>query len=194
MGKLPKRTNRLTRRGWGVRARYSVRRGAFFMPAGAESEVVMTEENTQEVEQTEEPQGEAKAKTDWKAEARKWENLAKKGKAAEEELAKLKEAQMTEQEKANARAEKAEAKLAEMVAEQERLQTAREYATKESVPVELLEFCKAEDMDAFCKAYKAAQIEVHAVPSAVYSRVNMTGGKVDPRSAFVAFANEAFNK
>ena len=50
----------------------------------------MAEEQVQEVTTEEEPQGEAKAKTDWKAEARKWEALAKKGKAAEDELAKLK--------------------------------------------------------------------------------------------------------
>ena len=80
----------------------------------------MADEQVQEVAEEQEPQGEAK-RTDWKAEARKWENLAKKGKAAEEELAKLKEAQMTEQEKANARAEKAEADLAAMKAENERL-------------------------------------------------------------------------
>ena len=98
----------------------------------------MADEQVQEVEQVEEPQGEPKAKTDWKAEARKWENLAKKGKAAEEELAKLKEAQMTEQEKANARAEKAEAELAAIKAENERLTAAREYSASQGVPLELL--------------------------------------------------------
>ena len=151
----------------------------------------MSDETIQEVEQTEEPQGEPKAKTDWKAEARKWENLAKKGKAAEEELAKIKESQMSELEKANAKAEAAEKELAEIKAENERLQMAREYAAKEQVPVSLLEFCKADEMDAFCKAYKAAQVEVHAMPSAVYSHVTRNEGKQDPRAAFVAFAQEA---
>lgn len=154
----------------------------------------MADENIQEVEQTEEPQGEPKAKTDWKAEARKWENLAKKGKAAEEELAALKEAQMTEQEKANARAEKAERELAEMKAEAERLQSAREYSQNEGVPLELLEFCKAEDMEKFCKAFKASQTPIHSVAGGTYSHVNTSSGvKKDPKDAFVAFAERQLN-
>ena len=149
----------------------------------------MTEENIQEVEAEETPQGEPKAKTDWKAEARKWENLAKKGKAAEEELQRLKEAQMTEQEKANARAEKAEAELKEMKAEAERLQMAREYSFKESVPLNLLEFCKADDMEEFCKAYKASITPVHSVANGSFSHINIGGGgKPANRDVFAAFA------
>lgn len=150
----------------------------------------MSEEQVQEVEQSEEPQGEQKARTDWKAEARKWENLAKKGKAAEEELAKLKEAQMTEQEKANARAEKAEAELAAMKAENERMVAAREWSAKESVPLELLEYIGADRMEDFCKAYKAAQLQVHSVAPASFSRIVKDGGKVDPKDAFIAFAQD----
>ena len=153
----------------------------------------MADENTQEVEQTEEPQGEQKAKTDWKAEARKWESLAKKGKAAEEELAKLKEEQMTEQEKANARAEKAEKELAEMKAEAERLQSAREYSQSEGVPLELLEFVKADDMEKFCKLYKASQVPIHSVAGAQSSRINVSSGKQDPKAAFIAFAEQQLN-
>ena len=153
----------------------------------------MADENMQEVEQTEEPQGEAKTTTDWKAEARKWENLAKKGKAAEEELARLKESQMTEQEKANARAEKAEAELAQMKAEAERLQLAREYAQEEGVPLALLEFCNANDMEAFCKAYKQNLVPVHSVSSGVASRINVGTGKKDPKDAFIAFADKQLN-
>lgn len=152
----------------------------------------MADEQTQEVEQQTEPQGDEKPRTDWKAEARKWENLAKKGKAAEEELAKLKEAQMTEQEKANARADKAEAELAAIKAENERMLAARDWSSKEGVPLELLEFCKADDMEAFCKAFKANQLQVHAAAPAAFSRVVRDGGKADPKAAFAAFAQEAF--
>ena len=152
----------------------------------------MADENVQEVQPEEEPQGEPK-KTDWKAEARKWEALAKKGKAAEDELAKLKEAQMTEQEKANARAEKAEAELAEMKAEAARLQSAREMSAKHSVPVELLEFCKdADDMEAFCKVYREVQQPVHALGTSMPTRISREGAKVDPKDAFVAFAEQTF--
>ena len=152
----------------------------------------MAEENVQEVQPEEEPQGEPK-KTDWKAEARKWEALAKKGKAAEDELAKLKEAQMTEQEKANARAEKAEAELAEMKAEAARLQSAREISAKNSVPAELLEFCAdAEQMEAFCKVYREVQQPVHAAAGQIPYRINREGAKTDPKDAFIAFAEQAF--
>ena len=149
----------------------------------------MADEQVQEVAEEQEPQGEAK-RTDWKAEARKWENLAKKGKAAEEELAKLKEAQMTEQEKANARAEKAEAELAAMKAENERLTAAREYSASQGVPLELLEYIQADQMEGFCKAYKAAQLNVTSVAPASYTRIVKEGGKVDPKDAFIAFAKD----
>lgn len=154
----------------------------------------MADEQVQEVEQVEEPQGESKAKTDWKAEARKWENLAKKGKAAEEELAKLKEAQMTEQEKANARADKAEAELAAMKAEKERLSMAREYSASQGVPVELLEFIQADQMEDFCKAYKAAQLPIPSAAPAQFTRIVKEGAKKDPRAAFIEFAKGQLNE
>lgn len=150
----------------------------------------MADEQVQEVAEQTEPQGEAKQETNWKAEARKWENLAKKGKAAEEELAKLKEAQMTEQEKANARAEKAEAELAAMKAENERMVAARDWSAKEGVPLDLLEYVSADKMESFCKAYKAAQLQVHSAAPASFTRIVKEGGKVDPKDAFIAFAQD----
>ena len=153
----------------------------------------MADENIQEVEQVEESQGESKSKTDWKAEARKWENLAKKGKAAEEELAKLKESQMSEQEKANARAEKAEKELAQMKAEAERMTQARELSQSEGIPLEVLESFVAGDIEAFCKVYKAAQQPIHSVSTGSVSRINMGGsGKQNPRDVFAAFAEKQF--
>lgn len=154
----------------------------------------MSDEQVQEVQEAEEPQGEAKPKTDWKAEARKWEALAKKGKAAEDELARLKEAQMTEQEKANARAEKAESELAAMKAESERLQMAREIASNESIPLELLELVPAENMEKFAKAFKSYQVPVHSAATISGPRINTGHGKANPRDAFVAFAERQFNK
>lgn len=60
-----------------------------------------------------EPASAAADPTDWKAMARKWEKQAKENKAAADELAKLKEANMTEQELAAKRAEETEAQLRE---------------------------------------------------------------------------------
>lgn len=155
----------------------------------------MAEETQTQEQATEEPQGEPKPKTDWKAEARKWEALAKKGKAAEDELAALKEAQMTEQEKANARAEKAEAELLALKAEQARLQSAREIAADEGVPAELLEFCSdADAMARFCKVYKASQQPVHSAAPSMSSRVVRDGGTVTNRDKFAEFAAAQLGK
>lgn len=138
-------------------------------------------EETQVEEQPQEPQGEAeqpKPETDWKAEARKWEARAKKSEAAEAELDALKQAQMTEQEKATARAEKAEAELAEAKAEQQRIRDAREIAERENVPLELVEFCAdAEAMEAFAARYKAANPpqQVHAAPRSSGPRIVRDG-------------------
>ena len=154
----------------------------------------MADENIQTAEAAEEPQGEAKAKTDWKAEARKWENLAKKGKAAEEELAKLKEAQMTEAEKAAARAEKAESELAAIKEENKRLTMAREWSSKEGVPLDLLEFVKADDMEAFCAAYKASQTPVRSAAPQSFTRIVKEGGKAANRDIFAEFAKEQLSR
>lgn len=155
----------------------------------------MAEETQTQEQVAEEPQGEPKPKTDWKAEARKWEDRAKKGMAAEKELAAMKEAQMTEQEKATARAEKAEAELLALKAEQARLQAARDLAADEGVPSELLEFCAdAEAMARFCKVYKANQAPVHSAAPSMSSRVVREGGAATNRDKFAEFAASQLNR
>ena len=142
----------------------------------------MTEELTKEEQAVDEsPQGETEAtETDWKAEARKWERYAKKAQAAETELEMLKQAQMTEQEKATARAEKAEAELATLKAEAERMDTARQISTETGVPFDLLHaHCHdadsmssfANDVLNFAKNYQSAQPTPHAAASATRSRI-----------------------
>lgn len=137
----------------------------------------MAEEQAQDAAAEEQPQGEPEAKeTDWKAEARKWEARAKKSAQAELELEALKQAQMTEQEKERARADKAEQELAAIKAEQQRLADAREIAAKDGVPLNLLEFCAdREAMEAFAKAYKAEQPVTHSAASATGSRIARSG-------------------
>lgn len=150
----------------------------------------MAEETKQEVEQVEaEPQGEAKPETDWKAEARKWEQRAKKSQAAELELEALKQAQMTEQEKANARAEKAESELAALKAENQRLADAKDIAAASGVPVRLLEYCAdREAMEAFAKEYIAERPATHSAASASGSRI-VRNQDVNPPSKGDVFAN-----
>ena len=128
----------------------------------------MAEEAIQEVENVEEsPQGETEAKeTDWKAEARKWEQRAKKSQAAEIELEKLKAAQMTEQEKAIARAEAAENELNALKAEKAKNDAARRLSNETGVPFEMLMFCTDEDaMVEFAKTY-AKESHVSSAPKA----------------------------
>ena len=78
--------------------------------------------------------------TDWKAMARKWEKQAKENKAAADELAKLKEASMSEQELAAKRAEETQAQLKEA----QRKLNIFEAAKTAGVAVELLERMKGE--------------------------------------------------
>ena len=156
----------------------------------AAEQVEGTQEQAAE-QKVDEPQG---SEIDWKAEARKWEGLAKKGKAAEEELEALKQAQMTEQ--AKARAETAEAELAELKAEAERIEAAHQTAAKTGVPYELLEFCKdADAMGRFARVYAGLQPQqAHAAGKARASAVVAGGeGKVASGDLF-AQAAERFLK
>ncbi len=147
------------------------------MPEMGGLEPDMAEEIAQEAEteQLEEQQ----AETDWQAEAEKWKSLSreweKKAKAtknAAKELEELKQAQMTEQEKAIARAEAAESELAELRAQAERHEAAVRISSEKGIPAELLEFCSdSESMEAFAAAYVKSQGTVHAVASADGSRI-----------------------
>lgn len=154
----------------------------------------MAEETTVEVEQTEEPQGEQKPEIDWKAEARKWENRAKKSEKAEQELQALKLSQMSEQEQATARAEKAEAELAEMKAEIERFEAAQAISERDGVPISLLQYCKdADAMDEFAREYKSTLAPVHAAASAKNARI-ISEAKPDNSQVFASFADQLFRR
>lgn len=69
------------------------------------------------------PQGDG---TDWKAEARKWEQRAKDNKSAADELEQLKEADKTEAQKAADRATEAEKRATEAEAKALRLEVAQD--------------------------------------------------------------------
>ena len=128
----------------------------------------MAEETTaQEVEAEQ-------AEKDWKAEYEKmrdhmrdWEKKAKANQGAADELEKLKSAQMSEQEKAIARAEAAESELAAIKAEQARTEAAMKIANETGVPLEMLLFCADEEaMTDFAKTY-AKETHVSSAPSAL---------------------------
>lgn len=142
----------------------------------------MAEEAIQEVTTDEvEPHGETEAKeTDWKAEARKWEQRAKKSQAAEIELEKLKAAQMTEQEKAIARAEAAENELNALKAEKAKNDAARRLSNETGVPFDYLMFCSDEDaMVEFAKTY-AKESHVSSAPKATNGSRIIRGNEQKP--------------
>lgn len=152
-------------------------------------------EETQIQEPTEqaEPQGEAKPETDWKAEARKWEARAKKSAQAEAELEALKQAQMTEQEKEKARADKAEQELAMMRAENQRLADAAEISARDGIPQSLLNFCAdREAMERFAKEYKQAQPTIPAAAATTGTRISSDGKKPTNGEIFAAAVSDLF--
>lgn len=141
------------------------------------------------------------SETDWKAKyesmrthSRDWEKLAKANQSAADELEKLKAAQMSEQEKANARADAAEAELAAIKAEQARVDAARRLSTETGVPFEMLMFCADEEaMTDFAKTYAQAT-HVSSAPSALGgSRIVRGNDKPkDNGQLFAEYAQEFF--
>lgn len=138
---------------------------------------------------------------DWQAKyeamrqhARDWEKQAKANKGAADELEKLKAEQMSEQEKAIARAEKAEQKLAKMEAEAQRAQDAQEVAQSANVPIQLLEFLPdRETMERFASVYAQTLPETHAAASTSGTRILAGERKQSTRDQFAAaLANAGF--
>lgn len=102
-----------------------------------------------------EPHGEPKAEeTDWKALARKWEERAKANKEAAEELEKLKEAQMSEQEKAAKHTKELEAKLAKYEADRQQHEWCVQVAKKTGVPADLLRGSTLDEVQAHADSIK----------------------------------------
>jgi len=139
--------------------------------------------------------------TDWKAKyeemrthSRDWEKKAKANQSAADELEKLKAAQMTEQEKANARAEAAEAELQQLKAQQAKVDAATRLASESGVPFEMLMYCQDEEaMTDFAKTYAQAT-HVASAPTALGgSRIIRGNDKPkDNGQLFAEYAQEFF--
>lgn len=152
-------------------------------------------------ETTDQADQQAEEATDWQAKyeemrkhSREWEKQAKANKGAADELEKLKAAQMTEQEKALARAEKAEQQLAQLQAEQQRAADAAEVAKATGVPLPLLEYIHDRDtMERFASTYAQTLPEVHAAGRAVSSATDRSDGKPTNAAAFEQFMRGKLN-
>lgn len=153
-----------------------------------------TKEGIQE-EQAAEESHEELQQTDWKAEARKWEQRAKENKSAKDELEAIKAERMTEQEKLQARAEQAEAKIAELEAEAMRKASAQRISAEKGIPVDLLLFCSDEEaMEAFAEKY-SVEAPKPSAPSAPKSRiVRDESAQVSTRDQFAADAARFFER
>ena len=142
-------------------------------------------------------QTEGAESTDWKAKyeemrghAREWEKMAKANKSAADELEQLKAAQMSEQEKANARAEAAESELAAIKAEQARADAAMKISNDTGVPLEMLLFCSDEGaMTEFAKKY-AEDARIPAASGAAGKRIIRSNNEKPPTNGelFADFA------
>lgn len=114
--------------------------------------------------------------TDWKAMARKWEKQAKENKAAADELAKLKEASMTEQELAAKRAEETEAQLREA----QRKLNVYEAAKTAGIDASLLERMKGDTPEEI--AANAEFIKASFAPAPKYPAVPDNGASAPTQS------------
>jgi len=98
---------------------------------------------------TEAPAPESPAQeTDWKAEARKWEDRAKANKSAAEKLAEIEEASKTAEQKAAERLELAEKRAAELEQKADRA----EVAAEKGVPIGLIHGSNRAEMEAAADA------------------------------------------
>lgn len=131
-----------------------------------------------------------------RAHSREWEKRAQANQKAADELEKLREAQMTEQERERARADAAEAEVAKLRAEQARGEAAQRISAEKGVPLEMLMFCADEEaMAEFAKAYERDS-HVRSAPSALAGS-RIVRGNDKPRDngeVFAEFAERLFTK
>ena len=115
------------------------------------------DENLDQQPKPEPPHGGEQPKpdgTDWKAEARKWESRAKANNSAAEELDQLKQSQMTEAEKAKAKAEKLQKKVDEYESEKQRAQWRTQVSNDTGVPSDVLRGSTLEELQQHAEQLK----------------------------------------
>ncbi|KAA8831460.1 helicase [Bifidobacterium tissieri] len=120
----------------------------------------MAEETIESQQSAGEPNGESQApEVDWKAKyedaishSREWEKRAKANKTAADELEHLKESQMTEQQKAEARTAKLQKELDALKAEKQSTAWRSQVAEETGLPASLIVGDSLEDMQEHAKA------------------------------------------
>ena len=112
------------------------------------------DETNKKMDEQAEPNGEAAQSVDWEAKynelkkhSREWEKLAKQRKGAADELAALKESQMSESEKLQKQLADATARADALQAEKDRTEWVAEASKATGVPADLLSLISASDRD-----------------------------------------------
>lgn len=112
------------------------------------------DETNKKMDEQAEPNGESAQSIDWEAKynelkkhSREWEKLAKQRKGAADELAALKESQMSESEKLQKQLADATARADALQAEKDRSEWVAEVSKATGVPADLLSLISASDRD-----------------------------------------------
>ena len=112
------------------------------------------DETNKKMDEQAEPNGEAEQTVDWEAKynelkkhSREWEKLAKQRKGAADELAALKESQMSESEKLQKQLADATARADALQAEKDRTEWVNEVSKSTGVPADVLSLISASDRD-----------------------------------------------
>lgn len=112
------------------------------------------DETNKKMDEQAEPNGEAAQPVDWEAKynelkkhSREWEKLAKQRKGAADELAALKESQMSESEKLQKQLADATARADALQAEKDRAEWVNEVSKSTGVPADVLSLISASDRD-----------------------------------------------
>lgn len=101
--------------------------------------------------------------TDWKAEARKWESRAKANKTAADELDQLKQSQMSDQQKTQAKAEKLQKELDALKSKEQIGAWRKQASAGTGVPEDVLRGSTLEDIQSHADQLKTL---LHPAPKA----------------------------
>ena len=152
------------------------------------------------------PNGEAAQPVDWEAKynelkkhSREWEKLAKQRKGAADELAALKESQMSESEKLQKQLADATARADALQAEKDRTAWVNEAAEATGVPADLLSLISASDRDDLMSKAEGLKDRYAAPNTAIVPVVLGDGKHADIKETgsakddFSRFMKTAFN-
>lgn len=114
--------------------------------------------------------------TDWKAEARKWEQRAKENSEAAKRLAEIDEASKTAEQKAAEALTKAQQRIADLEAAQQRQAWAVEVSKATGLPVDILRGSTKEEIEAHAASIKSLIPETPPTKGAIGPYVPPEGG------------------